>query len=66
MAVLYYILLGILFLIIMWAGARIIQKAGFQPMLVLLLLIPVINIIAIWAFAFSEWPNKKSDNKLIV
>ena len=66
MGIIFYILLAILFMVIMWAGAKILQKAGFQPLLVLCLLIPVVNVIAIWVFAFTNWPNKKSDTKLLI
>jgi len=58
--VIFYILLAALFVCILWAGARILQKAGFDPRLVLCLLIPVINILMVWVFAFSDWPNIKT------
>ena len=35
-----------------WALAR----AGLSPLWVLLLLIPWVNIVAIWAFAYARWP----------
>lgn len=44
------------FLIPAW---RIAQKAGFPGPLALLLLIPVVNIIMVWVFAFVHWPNQK-------
>lgn len=61
--IVFYILLGVLFLCILWAGARILEKAGFEPTMVLFLLIPVINIIMIWYFAFTDWPNLQSENQ---
>ena len=59
----FYVLLAIMFMVILWAGARILEKAGFQPLLVMCLLIPVVNVIMIWFFAFTEWPNVKSEKK---
>jgi hypothetical protein len=64
--IIFYILLGIMFLVIMWAGARILQKAGFEPLLVMCLLIPVVNVIMIWVFAFNAWPNVKPDTKSLI
>jgi hypothetical protein len=46
-----------LFLIPAW---RIVQKAGFPGALSLLLLIPLVNIIMVWVFAFVRWPNQKA------
>ncbi len=37
--------------------SRIVVKAGFPPLLAILMLIPVANIIFLWWFAFSEWPK---------
>ncbi len=37
--------------------SRIVAKAGFPPLLAILMLIPVANIIFLWWFAFSEWPK---------
>lgn len=50
-------LLGFLALILsLWFTYRILQKAGFSPWLCLLILIPVVNIIVLWLFAFKRWP----------
>lgn len=46
------------FLVPAW---RITQKAGFPGPLSLLLLIPMVNIIMVWVFAFIKWPNQKSE-----
>jgi uncharacterized membrane protein YhaH (DUF805 family) len=35
---------------------KIIRKAGFSGWWVLLLLIPLVNIIALWSFAYAKWP----------
>lgn len=61
--VIFYILLLALFIFVMWLGVKIIQKAGLDPRLVVFLLIPIVNIILIWVFAFTKWPNLKEDVK---
>ena len=33
----------------------IFKKAGFAPALSLVMLIPIVNIIALYMLAFSEW-----------
>jgi NADH:ubiquinone oxidoreductase subunit 3 (subunit A) len=33
----------------------IFKKAGFQPILSVLMLVPLVNLVAIYIVAFSEW-----------
>jgi hypothetical protein len=35
---------------------RIVSKAGFHGVLSLLLLVPLVNIVMLWVFAFVPWP----------
>jgi uncharacterized membrane protein YhaH (DUF805 family) len=35
---------------------RIFQKAGRTGWWAVLMLIPIVNIIVLWIFAFSQWP----------
>ena len=44
------------FLVPAW---RIATKAGYSGALSLLTLIPVVNIIVIWIFAFVKWPVER-------
>lgn len=41
--------------------ARIIGKAGFNKWWALITLVPFINIIFVWVFAFSKWPVHESE-----
>jgi hypothetical protein len=41
---------------------RIASKAGFPGVSSLLILIPVVNIVVIWVFAFIKWPVEKSSD----
>jgi hypothetical protein len=34
----------------------IIQKAGYSGWWCLIMLVPIVNIIMLWVFAFSDWP----------
>ncbi|MCK9608324.1 MAG: hypothetical protein M0R33_17910 [Methylomonas sp.] len=60
---LFFILLPAYILFCLWLGYRILQKAGFDGRWTLILLVPVVNIIMIWIFAFSHWPNLKAGVK---
>ena len=48
-------------IIIYW---RIVSKAGYNGAMSLLLFIPIVNLIMIIIFAFSEWPIQKELNQL--
>jgi hypothetical protein len=39
---------------------RIASKAGYSGALSLLLLVPIVNLVVIVMFAFSEWPIQKA------
>ena len=52
-------------IVLIWIAAfmvpawRIASKAGFSGALSLLLLIPLVNIVLIWIFAFIRWPVER-------
>ena len=39
---------------------RIVTKAGYSGFWSLLIFIPLVNVIALFAFAFSEWPLERN------
>jgi hypothetical protein len=53
---LWMVLVGVIAVLPFW---KICQKAGFTPVLSLLMLIPFINLITIYYIAFTEWPALK-------
>jgi len=44
------------FLIFAIPGAVILRKAGYSAWWVLIALVPLLNIIMLWVFAFARWP----------
>jgi O-antigen ligase len=40
---------------------RIVKRTGLPPALSLLALVPVVNIIFVWVFAFIDWPALKQN-----
>ena len=36
---------------------KIVARAGYSGAWSLLLFVPVVNIVALWVFATSRWPN---------
>lgn len=60
---LFLVLLPAFVLFCLWLGYRILEKAGLDGRWVLVLLVPVVNIVMIWIFAFSRWPNLKPNSE---
>ena len=53
--VILFILVG--YMVPLW---RIVSKAGFAGALALLGLVPLVNIVMLWVFAFVRWPIEKN------
>ena len=46
----------LLLILPLWFFGRAVGKAGFSPWWVLLAIIPVVNLIMLWVFAYAKWP----------
>ena len=55
-----FIFLYAIFLVPIW---RIVSKAGFSGALSLLALIPLVNIVVLWVFAFIKWPIEGNNSQ---
>ena len=38
---------------------RIVRKAGYPGALSLLVVVPILNLVLLWVFAFRKWPIEK-------
>lgn len=54
---LFLLLLPAFILFCLWLGYRILEKAGLDGRWAAVLLLPVVNIVMIWVFAFCRWPK---------
>jgi len=55
-------LFGLLIILIV-AGIpvrQILLRTGFSQWWALLVVVPLVNLIALWIFAFSSWPRQSS------
>ena len=50
-------IIGVAISAMMGFGGVILVRVGFSPLWIFLLLVPVVQIVAIWAFAYSRWPR---------
>lgn len=53
--------LGVLIyaLVLIIPTVKILRRAGYSPFLSVLAIVPGVNIIAFWVFAFNRWPNRR-------
>ena len=42
---------------LIWLPVRIMHKAGYSGWWVLLVLVPALNFVMLWVFAFRTWPR---------
>ena len=59
----FFISLAI-FLVLMWPYVKIVQKAGYSGWHVLWMLVPVLNLVMLFVFAFSRWPIEEKVERL--
>lgn len=53
----HWLIILILYLIFIWIPtAKIMQNAGYSRAWAFVYIIPFINLVALWVFAFSKWP----------
>jgi hypothetical protein len=45
-----------IYLVPLW---RIVSRAGFHGAFSVLALIPFVNIVMLWVFAFAKWPRER-------
>lgn len=56
----YVIVLVIVIAGIVLVFGSVAKKAGFSRWWSLLMIVPLINLIMVWVFAFMEWPAEKN------
>lgn len=52
-----YLFKGLSIFAMMALPAIVAGKAGRNPYMALLLMVPFLNVAVVWAFAYAEWPK---------
>lgn len=55
-SIIHWLIFGIVFIAWMVPAWKITSKAGYSGAWSLILLVPMVGFVAIWAFAFMKWP----------
>ena len=56
LSVFHLLIVLIVLAIYLVPAVKILQKAGYSGWWCLILLVPLVNIIMIYVFAFADWP----------
>ena len=51
---------AIIYLIVGIPIARILRRIGFSGWWSILAIIPMVNVIALWVLAFTDWPDRRT------
>jgi hypothetical protein len=54
-----YLLEGILIFVTLSGAAVVLSRGGRNPYFVFLLMVPYVQIAAVWYFAFTVWPLQR-------
>ena len=54
-------LVGVI-IVVLYPVGRILGRLGFSPFWSLLALVPLVNFISLWVFAFIDWPRDRGVN----
>ena len=59
----------IIILLVIWFGvfgipaSQVIRKAGYSPVWILIMFVPIVGVVFLWIFAFSRWPIEEHTGK---
>jgi hypothetical protein len=56
-SVVHWLILLVVLSIWVIPAVKIVQKAGYSGWWVALAIVPLINIVMLWVFAFADWPS---------
>jgi uncharacterized membrane protein YhaH (DUF805 family) len=60
MSVWHWLIVLFWLVVVLVPGWRIATKAGFHGAWALLLLVPIVNLLIVWMFAFVRWPTERA------
>ena len=58
-----HVLVLLVLILLVWAFVaifgRIVNRAGYSRWWLLTMVVPIVNLIMVWVFAFANWPVSK-------
>jgi hypothetical protein len=60
---LYLLIVGLYVAALIGLAGWVLARTGRSPLWSLLLLVPTVNVVAIWALAYAKWPRFEAGRK---
>lgn len=57
----HWLVFAILVAVVLYPVGRILNRIGFSPLWSVLALIPLVNLLALWVLAYSNWPGNRGN-----
>jgi hypothetical protein len=57
------VILALVAAVVIWPFSRVFSRAGYSPWFGLVMVIPLVNLIALWMFAYAKWPALQGQAK---
>lgn len=51
----------VMIVVVIYPVGRILSRIGFSPLWSIVIFIPLVNLIALWIFAFTDWPDGRTE-----
>jgi hypothetical protein len=46
---------------VIYPVGRILSRIGFSPLWSVVMFVPLVNLIALWILAFTDWPGRRAE-----
>lgn len=53
----HWVIFAVFIAVVLYPVGRILDRIGFSPFWSVVAMIPIVNLIALWVLAFTEWPR---------
>jgi hypothetical protein len=50
----------VMIVVVAYPAGRILSRMGFSPLWTILAFVPIVNVIALWLLAFTDWPARRA------
>jgi hypothetical protein len=47
--------------VVLYPIGRILNRIGFSPLWSVLAFVPILNLVALWVLAFTDWPARRAE-----
>jgi hypothetical protein len=47
--------------LVLYPTGRILNRMGFSPLWSVLAFVPILNLVALWIVAFTDWPARRPE-----